>query len=166
MSIKKAFDFFCVQPDSWDINVPLASTPSEIITVFRYIGVDLHLYKVELNRDVVSDRDASQGSYGARFIKSVVADPDLASKSASLLKTEEVKGITLLERLLLELGYFLSTGKHLDDVNTMTLCSGSRYLDGRVPTVSWHQLDKKLYIGWNNVDDTLPDLRARRLITP
>lgn len=49
---------------------------------------------------------------------------------------DAMTGYTLLERLLHELKYYLETGKHLYSENT-SVCSGSRYPDGRVPFVDW-----------------------------
>jgi hypothetical protein len=51
-------------------------------------------------------------------------------------KYPDKQGITLRERLLLELAYFDKTGKHLD-INGVTFCSGSRGVAGSVPSVSW-----------------------------
>jgi hypothetical protein len=55
-------------------------------------------------------------------------------KSTSQVDPNGEIGIILLERMLLELMYYEQTGQHLD-ARGLTLCSGSRYLDGFVPSV-------------------------------
>ena len=70
------------------------------------------------------------------FLNCVEADEIHKNKSANDLKKEGIKGITLRERIIMELEYFELTGKHLD-IDNITLCSGSRYLDGDVPYSVW-----------------------------
>src|ERR1035437_961404 len=78
------------------------------------------------------------------FKKTVEADGDLANKSADDLKKEGIEGITLRERVLMEIQYFKETGKHLD-VENVTLCSGSRGSGGGVPRVNWDAGSRKVY---------------------
>jgi hypothetical protein len=63
-------------------------------------------------------------------------------------ETEDVKqvAITLPERLLLGLGYYLTKGSHLD-VRSVCLCLGSRYANGGVPTVDTSP-EGRIVIGW------------------
>ncbi len=94
-----------------------------------------------------------------RYFKKVVeADEELKNLSADDLKEKGIEGITLRERLLLELQYVAETGKHLDLTN-WTLCSGSRYSDGVVPDVSWG--GGKLNVNWNNSSNRNDYLRSR-----
>lgn len=65
------------------------------------------------------------------------ADEELKNLSADDLAEQKITGVTLLERMLLELKYFRETGKHLD-IKNVTLCSGSRDADGDVPYANWH----------------------------
>lgn len=87
------------------------------------------------------------------------ADEDLKSKSANDLESEKIDGITLRERILFELAYFKETGKPLD-VDNITLCSGSRYADGRVPGAGWDdgEFDVYAYVA----SSRLGTLRSRR----
>jgi len=79
-------------------------------------------------------RSAKNGAY-AIWVRDVVeADGDLKNLSANQIKEKGIKTEILAERLLHELVYFLETGKHLN-VKNVTLCLGSRYLDGNVPSV-------------------------------
>jgi len=86
-----------------------------------------------LNEAVTSDR---RGNYAVWFRDRVEADEELRNKSANDLKGAGVPGITLEERLMLELFYWWKTKKNLD-IKNVTLCSGSRDSGGRVPYVDW-----------------------------
>lgn len=60
------------------------------------------------------------------------------------------EGITLRERLFLELAYFTETGEHLD-VTGYTICSGSRDSDGGVPGVYWSADYRGVGVRWYDV---------------
>ena len=149
-------------PSFWDIYVLKGVTPNKVIKAFRDLGVDVSLYTENLDKDVpTNDRDPNKnGDYTVRFKKTIEADPDLAEKSADMLKQEDIKGITLLERLLLDLGYFLATGNHLD-IENVTLCSGSRRSGGDVPSVNWYTDYRGLCVSWCYPDSRYSDLRSR-----
>jgi len=83
-----------------------------------------------------NDRTPKNGAYAIWVRDTVEADVVHKNRSANYLKKQRISGITLLERLLLELKYFLETGKHLD-IQNWTLCSGSRRDGGGVPRVRW-----------------------------
>lgn len=106
-------------------------------------------------RDVVS---RPSGPYVVWVRDTVEADPEMANKSANDIETAGINTLTLKERLLLELKYFVDTGKHLD-IRNWTLCAGSRYPGGLVPYFRWD--DDGLYVDWANADVRYPDLRAR-----
>jgi hypothetical protein len=109
-----------------------------------------------------NDRD-SKGSTYAVWVRDVVeADEEMKNLSANDLKEKAIKGVTLLERLILELKYFSETKKHLD-INNWTLCSGSRRSDGRVPIVGWS--GGRLRVGWYDVDGRSDSLRSRVAVT-
>ncbi len=83
--------------------------------------------------NITSDR---KGDYTIYFKDIQEGEEEHANKSANQLKKEGHIGITLEERLLLEIEYFKKYGKHLD-IDNWTLCSGSRDSDGSVPCVSF-----------------------------
>src|SRR3989344_6716905 len=135
-------------PICWDVHVVQGVIPNRVITAFRELGVKVETYVADLDGNVpTNDRDPKNGSYCARFKKTIEADPELANKSANDLAEEKIPGITLLERLLLELGYFLATGEHLD-IENVTLCTGSRCSGGLVPSVHWDAGHRALYVDW------------------
>ena len=129
-------------------------------------GYVFDLYIDNLDKDVVkNDRDPSRdGSYQVRFLKTIEADPEFANKSANTLAEEKIKGITLLERLLLELAYFMATREHLD-VDNVTLCSGSRYSDGRVPCVYYGVGRRKVCVYWCGPSRSDSGIRARAVVS-
>ncbi len=150
----------------WVIIIAQSLTISQVLKALkRYMKV--YLYKDNLSdKDVpTNDRDAKNGSYAVRFRKRVEADEELKNYSANDLKENNVVGITLLERLIMELAYFEETdGKHLD-INNWTLCSGSRYSGGDVPHVDWGPGYDELYVGWSFLGDAVGYLRARAAVS-
>ncbi len=146
----------------WSVPVFMGVTMNKVVQRLRDLNIEVSLYADDLDKGVpTNDRDhAKDGDYVVKFNKTIEADPGLKDKSANDLKKEGVNGITLLERLLLEFGYFLATGNHLD-VESVTLCSGSRYSGGNVPLVNWNPDNRKLYVNWYNVTNADFNLRAR-----
>ena len=114
--------------------------------------------------DVVThnDREATE-SYAIWVRDGVEADKENKSKSANDLAKENHTGITLLERLLLELNHFYTTSEHLD-IKNITLCTGSRDADGFVPCVYWFGGDK-MYVFWCNPSNALVNLRSREVVS-
>lgn len=109
---------------------------------------------------VTSER---KGNYTVYFKDVQEADEENKNFSANDLKEKGVKGITLGERLLLEIVYFKKYGKHLDEIN-WTLCSGSRYSGGNVPGVYWNADDREVDVDWYDPDYRDDDLRARSAV--
>lgn len=93
------------------------------------------------------------------------ADTENKNVSANTLKNRGGTNITLVERMLLEMKYFLETGEHLDTNDTYTMCAGSRYSDGRVPCVYWHRGSEGLYVRWYDSSDQDSRLRARSVVS-
>ena len=120
-------------------------------------------YSDDLDASVIkNDRTAAGGAYAVWFRNRVEADEETANKSANDLDKERVKGITLLERTLMELEYFGRTDQHLD-IQNVTLCSGSRYSGGLVPNANWR--GGEFCVDWYYADDSDSDLRARVVVS-
>lgn len=98
------------------------------------------------------------------FKKNIEADEELQNKSANDLEKEGIEGITLRERLLMELNYFNETGKHLD-IDNVTLCSGSRSSDGSVPDVRWGSDSREVGVDCCRASSSYPNLRSRAAAT-
>lgn len=115
-----------------------------------------------LDRAVPTNDRTSGAAYARRFRNRVEADKENKNMSANSLAKQAVQGITLLERIVLELWYFWKTGGgHLDLVN-LTLCTGSRDSDGRVPRADWS--DSRFRLRWCPPDHAHDDIRARSAV--
>ncbi|MCX6746397.1 MAG: hypothetical protein NTX00_05325 [Candidatus Parcubacteria bacterium] len=79
----------------------------------------------------------TEKTYAISVRDRIEADEENKNKSANDCAKEGINGITLEERLFLEVFYHWRTGKHLD-IKNATFCSGSRDSDGTVPCVRWH----------------------------
>lgn len=121
---------------------------------YSYLGDDLD-QTVPKN-----DRQATK-NYAKRFRDRVEADEENKNLSANTLIKRKVQGITLLERLLLELWYHWTTGKHLD-IQCVTLCTDSRDQRGGVPAVDWSGYG--LWVDGYNPDDSGDNLRTRSAV--
>jgi len=97
-------------------------------------------YVNDLDKDVPTNDRTSKEAYAVWVRNNIEADEQYKNTSANELAKRSIKGITLLERLVLELKYFAETGNHLDITN-VTLCSGSRNSGGGVPVVGWSQFN-------------------------
>ena len=69
-----------------------------------------------------------------KFLLTQKANGDLKNMSVDVEKGEII-GITLRERLLMEIKYFRETGLHLDINGSVTICSGSLFHSGAVPGI-------------------------------
>lgn len=93
-------------------------------------------YYDDLDKAVtVNDRKSTE-AYAVRVRDCVEADECHKGKSANTATKAGIKGITNLERMLLELWYHWKSQGHLDK-ETLTICSGSRYAGGGVPGARW-----------------------------
>ena len=158
------------KPGVWSVPVLKGVTCNKVIAVLRKFGVDVFLctndlYTNDLDADVTkNDRDPKNGSYVVSFVANVEADESFKNLSANQLAAQGVKGITLLERLILELAYFLTTENFLD-VENVILCSGSRFSDGNVPYVFRGVDRRKLYVDWDYPCDASGYRRARAVVS-
>jgi hypothetical protein len=103
-----------------------------------------------------------------RYFKRLVeADPENADKSAEDCDKEGIQGITLRERLLMEIQHFDETGEHLD-LKNVTLCSGSRdRASGNVPYVHFSRGFQQVFVlaDWSFVRRRYPRLRVRSAVS-
>ena len=118
----------------------------------------------DLNKIVQSERTAKDSAYAVWFRDVVEADEDLKNLSTNDLKEKKIPGITLEERLLMELKYFKETNGHLDITN-VTLCSGSRYSGGGVPEVVWFPDGRGLWVDGCSPENSDSLLRSRRAVS-
>ena len=147
----------------WTIPMVKGLTCNKIVAAYKKAGVDIHAG--DLDEDVaVNDRHSDNGSYLVSFKCNVEADQENNNQSADQRQEQGCKDITLLERLLLGLAYFLATGEHLD-VKNATLCQGSRSFSGYVPSVHWRSHYRRIFVNWHYSDYRLDSLRARSVVS-
>lgn len=104
------------------------------------------------------ERDPKNDAYTIWVRDAGEVDKETRNLSAEDLSTQKLTTLTLLERLLFELDYVEQTREHLD-LESVTLCSGSRDSDGLVPGAGWN--DDELYVNWYDVNRRHNDLGAR-----
>ncbi len=149
--------------DYWPIGVFKGILMNQIV-----LGLQKHfsvyLYTEDLDRSVTQNDRTAEKSYFIWVKATQEADPELKNLSANQLKKKEIKGITLLERLLLEALYFLvvKPGQHLDKEN-VTLCSGSRVSGGDVPCVGWD--GDGVDVDWYGPDRRFVGTRGRAVVS-
>lgn len=93
------------------------------------------------------------------------ADIENENMSADILRVGGGTYITLVERLLYEIRFYLETGSgHLDSDGTYTICAGSRNSAGETAYVHWSQRYGNLYISWYDATYCVHGMRARSVI--
>ncbi len=153
-----------VDPAYWHIPVVSEVTCNKVVETLRRLGVNVWTCFEDLDQSIpTNDRVPGDGPYVVSVRRRVEADEENENLSANDLRIQNVTGTTLLERLLLELAYYLTTGQHLD-IDCWTLCSGSRDSDGSVPGVYWLPGYRKVYVDWRSPNDRSNALRARTAV--
>ena len=125
-SIQREFDQLIVVPRGIGIQklLDLMGTKCPVYTP---------LCATDFNRIVDQRRNTFKG-YKILVRGRVDADREYLNLSAAEITRREIQCITLLECLLFEAMYFAEREKRLD-AHFNTLCAGSRFPDGSVPTV-------------------------------
>lgn len=168
LDMQKEYKFFNGNFDyvkggtEWTIPVIKGITCKKIILCLKKLGVNIKKYirnpDIEVDRN---ERDSNEtGSYPINIRRAIEADEENRNLSSDDLKKRGIKGITLLERLLLELGYFSSTGQHLD-TESVTLCAGSLHKSGDIPRVCFRSGALRIFICWCGSRDQCDHLRPR-----
>lgn len=112
-----------------------------------------------LNKDFPVPKEATERT----FLNS--QEPDNATLGLSVREAEakgNTQGITIRERMLLELAYFAETGQHMD-VKGITFCNGSRHSDGFVPCAFWD--DDEFRVGWDGLGNSDSDCGIRSAVS-
>lgn len=152
------------EDEFWYMPVTEEVTCELVVKTLRRLGITCDLYTEKLDKDVKeNDRQPKSGAYTVKVRRRIEADEEFKSLSANDLKERGHSGITLLEQLLLFLGYYVTTKQYLD-VDNWTLCAGSRYSDGSVPSVDWYPDYRKLCVHWTSRDHRRDYLRSREAV--
>ncbi len=106
-------------------------------------------YAENLDKIVTQNIRNTQNSYAIWVKDGAEPDQKFLGQSTKKADFDMTLGITLLERIILEMKYFLETDNHLD-IKGLTFCSGSRDSDGAVPSADW--FDDMLEVDWYRLD--------------
>ncbi len=149
----------------WFVPMAKGITSNKIVAGHRRLGVKYYLFADDLDKAIhTHDRDANRdGSYIVGFRSNVEADEEFKNLSANQLAERNHKGICLPERLWMGTGYYVATGQHLD-IETATLCPGSRDCDGDVPSVGWDAGVREVDVDWYYPDDRYDSVRSRSVV--
>lgn len=104
-------------------------------------------YVDDLDAHITRNARDTKETYAIWVRIGVEPDEKYLGKSANQADPDMKIGMTLCERMLLELVYFDETGKHLDVVG-WTRCTGSRNADGSVPDVGYG--GGEVLVGWGS----------------
>lgn len=119
----------------WLVLVAKGLTMNQVFKVccMRFAGKErCYPEDFDFDRTVTrNDREPTE-TYVIRVRDRVVAAEEPNCRFVNATDRAGIKGITVLERMLLELWYYWQTSKHID-VSSFTLCSGSCSVDGSVP---------------------------------
>ncbi len=120
-------------------------------------------YANDLDASVTKNARDTKTTYAVWVRVGVEPDEKYLGKSTNQADPDMKIGVTLLERLLLEIIYFDETGKHLDVVGG-TLCSGSRHSDGYVPCVYLCSFGC-VYVDWGTLGGSSASYGVRRAVS-
>lgn len=151
----------------WDLLMLKELTFEKIIQAYEKAGVKLETFGVNLQEAIdpkEEQRDPAKGTYLVSFRRNVEADEENKNQSANQRREQKYQDITLMERLILGLAYFLATKQHLD-VKKITLCAGSRVRDGSVPSVYFDPDCGGVEVDWWNPGLHDGCLRARSAVS-
>ncbi len=93
-------------------------------------------YADDLDASVTKNARDTKSAYAIWVHDRVEPDVEYLGHSTKKIDPDMTIGMTLLERMIMEIEYFDETGNHLD-IKGLTFCSGSRRSDGRVPYVGF-----------------------------
>lgn len=151
------------EPEFWEIKIKKGQTIEGTLAKCKKLFPIWRWADNNLDQIVNSDR-TSKKAYTVKVRANIESDKELKNMSADDLKEKGIVGITLLERLQLEIDYFKETVKHLD-IEYITSCTGSRDSDGNIPCVYWSSVGCGLRVDWCSPDDCDSTLWSREIIS-
>jgi hypothetical protein len=166
--------YFKRKIDLTDVTIPTHYDPEKHFCVIVAKGITMnevvkglkklftvYFYVKDFDARVTTNDRIADKDYAILFDKNIESDEEFKNFSVNGLREEGINGITLLERLLLEIFYLDAAGKHLD-VSNFSLCPGSLYFDGGVPSIYWGRDFPGIFVvGWYHPKSFIYDLRVR-----
>jgi membrane-bound inhibitor of C-type lysozyme len=121
-------------------------------------------YSDDLDKSVTKNARDTKTAYAIWVRDGLEPDEQYLGKSTNQADPDMKIGVTLLERMIMEIKCFVWTGKHLD-VKGVTFCTGSRYSDGFVPYVDWYSGGREVLVDWCNLDYSGSDYGLRSVVS-
>ncbi len=151
---------------TWPICVP----PRSILGDEMALSGGKQQYKITRryypNMDTAIDhtfgRDALDESYIVRVRPFDEADEEMKNLSARTIQKQNINTLTFRERTLLQ-RFLLWKEKRILDKKTITLCAGSRFSVGDVPSSYWS--GDGVDVDWCHLVNAVDNLRARRAVS-
>ena len=109
-------------------------------------------YNDNLDKAIPTNVRTANQHYAVWVRTGAEPDAEFLGKSTNQVDPTMKLGMTLLERIILEIKYFSETGSHLD-IKGVTFCSGSRDSDGNVPSARWYG-DDEFGVDWYYLGDS------------
>jgi hypothetical protein len=147
------------------VQIPEKPTEGSWRLLFIPVGLSMHTtlavmrtkfkvwtYIEDLDASVTKNTRTSATSYAIWVRDGVEPDEKYLGKSTREADMDGNIGVTLLERLVFEVKFFVETGNHLD-IKGVTFCTGSRNSDGNVPYVYFDPSTGEVCVSWCRVDD-------------
>ena len=140
---------------SWRlIFIPAGLTLNVTLAAMR-AKFQVWVYTEDLDAVVTTNTRTSAQSYAIWVRDGVEPDTDFLGKSTRQADMDGKIGMTLLERMVFEVKFFVETGEHLD-YKGVTLCTGSRDSGGDVPHLYFDPSFGKVRVDWYRVDGSNP----------
>ena len=163
-------DFFGVEiPEkpskgSWKlIFIPVGLTMNSVLAVMQ-IKFIVWTYAEDLDVSIPTNTRTSAQSYAVWVRIGDEPDEEYLGQSTDQADPYGKIGMTLLERLVFEVKFFVETGNH-PDYKGVTFCTGSRYSDGGVPGMCWGSGSGKVGVSWYDVDCSHPSCGLRQAVS-
>lgn len=109
-------------------------------------------YNDDLDKAIPTNIRTASEHYAVWVRTGAEPDAEFLGQSTNQADPTMKLGITILERIILEIKYFSETGSHLD-IKGLTFCSGSRGSVGGVPSAFWYGVGK-FRVHWSHLDDS------------
>ncbi len=119
-------------------------------------------YNDDLDKAIPTNTRTASEHYAVWVRTGAEPDAEFLGKSTNQADPNMKKGITVLERIILEIKYFSETGGHLD-IKGVTFCSGSRSSGGYVPYAFWYD-DGKFGVYWYYLGGSGSDYGIRQAV--
>ena len=128
--------------EKWDIIVLEGVTLEDVDSVLRKLDMRIRYEVLNTTKIAMQNERKADKTYKITCAKSLKGDLPL---TANEIQAQCIKSMTLLERMLLELAYYITTGDSLDK-ESLTLCTGSSFPSDSIPMIGYQKSLGGLYI--------------------